>query len=1007
MNTRFGPRTTTHPLILKTLGVLFVLFLLAPAALAAGVFDGGGTDHPDETGTRYFDHGPVNSRYEPPFPSIVPEGQEASVHSYAIALTGPKPITDFSVNVNSGTAPLTVSFTDLSLNNPSGWAWYFGDETFTAPWTEVKGADWSGRYAHSSVAMPDGSIVLMGGNDGSLKNDVWRSMDNGTTWIQVNASAGWTQRWLHSSVAMPDGSIVLMGGYDGYFRNDVWRSTDNGATWIEVNASAGWTQRWLHSSVAMPDGSIVLMGGWDNTYNYKNDVWRSTDNGATWIEVNASAGWTPRDHHSSVAMPDGSIVLMGGYDGYFRNDVWRSTDNGATWIEVNASAGWTPRYFHSSVAMPDGSIVLMGGWDNTYNYKNDVWRSTDNGTTWIQVNASAGWTPRDSHSSVAMPDGSIVLMGGYSWGIRNDVWRSTDNGTTWIEVYACAGWTPRESHSSVAMPDGSIVLMGGLDGYFRNDVWRSTDNGATWIEVNASAGWTPRYFHSSVAMPDGSIVLMGGNDGYSYKNDVWRSTNNGATWTLVNVSAGWTQRWLHSSVAMPDGSIVLMGGYDNTSFKNDTWRSTDNGATWSEVNASAGWTVRGYHSSVAMPDGSIVLMGGFAGGFKNDVWRSMDNGASWIQMTASAGWAPRDRTGCVAMPDGSIVLMGGWNYSFWNDVWRSMDNGATWTQVNVNAGWTPRDSRSSVAMPDGSIVLMGGWDGGRKNDVWRLVPAGSSAQNPVHTYTTPGIYQVALQAYNAGGYTSMRKTGYITVMAPFPSDSSEDYPSSFTNTTGVSRTEIVNVGGGSAVTRAAMTGTGLGKNLVITAMPRSSLPATMAPPPTTVYQYLSITSSTITGVVSQITLDFSVPQSWLTEHGFTIGDIVMMHYVDGEWQTLDTLFVSQKSGYVYYRATTTGLSYFAIAYQKGGTTMGTGTPVPTTLAPAESPVTETPSSPVTISAEKTQTVAPAPVTAPVEGMPQTTVIVGIIGVIAIITGAFLVRRWWIRRQNPALFREYD
>ena len=132
----------------------------------------------------------------------------------------------------------------------------------------------------------------------------------------------------------------------------------------------------------------------------------------------------------------------------------------------------------------------------------------------------------------------------------------------------------------------------------------------------------------------------------------------------------------------------------------------------------------------------------------------------------------------------------------------------------------------------------------------------------------------------------------------------------------------------------------------------------------------------------------------------------MMQNVDGEWQMLDTLFVSQKSGYVYYRATTTGLSYFAIAYQKGGTTMGTGTPVPTTLAPAGTSVTETPL-PVTITAEKTQTVPPAPVTAPVEGMPLTTVIFGIIGAIAIITGAFLVRRWWIRRQNPALFREYD
>ena len=61
---------------------------------------------------------------------------------------------------------------------------------------------------------------------------------------------------------------------------------------------------------------------------------------------------------------------------------------------MNASAGWTARYGHSSVAMPDGSIVLMGGCDSS-GFKNDVWRSTDNGATWTQVNASAGWTARE------------------------------------------------------------------------------------------------------------------------------------------------------------------------------------------------------------------------------------------------------------------------------------------------------------------------------------------------------------------------------------------------------------------------------------------------------------------------------------------------------------------------------------------------------------------------------------------------------------------------------------
>jgi hypothetical protein len=337
---------------------------------------------------------------------------------------------------------------------------------------------------------------------------------------------------------------------------------------------------------------------------------------------------------------------------------------------------------------------------------------------WTQQTANAGWSARQDHSSVTMPDGSIVLMGGYgsSPNNKNDVWRSTDNGATWTQQTASAGWTARWSHTAVAMPDGSIVLMGGWGSNWMNDVWRSTDNGATWTQMTASAGWTARYGHSSVAMPDGSIILMGGNDGVN-KNDVWRSTDNGATWTQQTASAGWKVRYLHSSVAMPDGSIVLMGGYSSSGsvFYNDVWRSMDNGATWTQQTASAGWTARYSHSSVAMPDGSIVLMGGALGNMKNEVWRSTDNGA-------------------------------------------------TWTQVNAGAEWTARYMHRSVAMPDGSIVLMGGYDnGGITNDVWRFMPAGSSARNPSHTYTTPGTYPVALQASNTEGYTSTRKTGYITV----------------------------------------------------------------------------------------------------------------------------------------------------------------------------------------------------------------------------------------------------
>ena len=59
---------------------------------------------------------------------------------------------------------------------------------------------------------------------GAFTNDVWRSVDSGVTWTLINGNAGWSRRQSHTSVAMPDGSIILIGGVsDVAYTNDVWR----------------------------------------------------------------------------------------------------------------------------------------------------------------------------------------------------------------------------------------------------------------------------------------------------------------------------------------------------------------------------------------------------------------------------------------------------------------------------------------------------------------------------------------------------------------------------------------------------------------------------------------------------------------------------------------------------------------------------------------------------------------------------------------------------------------
>ncbi|MBN2394552.1 MAG: hypothetical protein JXR84_27725 [Anaerolineae bacterium] len=664
------------------------------------------------------------------------------------------PVANFSADPTSGSISLPVQFTDESTNDPTGWAWYFGDERFTGSWTQLTAsAPWSSRSNHTSVVLPDGNIVLMGGYDGDYRNDVWRSLDQGATWTQMTASAAWTPRYGHNTVALPDGSIVLMGGRGEDIRyNDVWRSTDQGATWTQIAFGARWSPRRYHTSVVLPDGDIVLMGGVGYNIALYNDVWCSTDQGATWTQMTASAAWSPRGNHSTVMLSDGSIMLIGGqrYNGVAFNDVWRSTDQGATWMQMTASAAWSPRSSHSSVVLPDDSIVLMGGYDN--GYRNDIWRSTDKGATWTQLTYIALWPGRCAHASVSLPDGSIVLMGGYDGSHHwNDVWRLETSGSTEqhpahtygpgvyqvaLQAYNTDGYSSmrRPGYINVSLADfmgNPTSGLAPLDVQFTDQsinnptgwAWYFGDEtfDEPWLQMNEGAAWSARHGHSSVTLPDGSIVLMSGYGG-GWKSDVWRSVDQGATWTQMTDSV--LTRSDFSSVALSDGSIVLMGGQSGSVSMSDVWRSTDQGATWTQMTALAEWQGRQWHSSVALPDGSIVLMGGrhesIEPAILNDVWRSTDQGATWTQMTANVATWPVGENTSVTLPDGSIVLI---NRRY---VWRSTDQGATWTQMSQDAGWTIRYGHTSVALPDGSIVLMGGNDGSYLNDVWRSTDQGAT-----------------------------------------------------------------------------------------------------------------------------------------------------------------------------------------------------------------------------------------------------------------------------------------
>ena len=334
-----------------------------------------------------------------------------------------------------------------------------------AAWTEVTAnAGWSARQGHRSVVFKNKMWVIGG-------SDVWFSVD-GTSWTRATSDAGWAARRNHSSIVF-ENKIWVLGGYDiinviqtDIFFNDVW-SSDNGISWTQAkpNNNAGWSRREHHSSVVF-DNKIWVLGGW-NRINIFGDVW-SSSNGINWTQVTAPTGWSNHVGHTSIVF-DNKIWVLGGNDGRnnYKNDVLFS-DDGIAWKQATASANWSTRHYHASTVF-DNKMWVLGGeigiLRNRTRY-NDVWFS-ENGTNWTQATASASWSARYAYTSVAF-DNNIWVLGGWEDGNNrlNDIWSSGINNNSFASATAL-NVVPNSANKPQSLSSHSAILPAGASDYYK------------------------------------------------------------------------------------------------------------------------------------------------------------------------------------------------------------------------------------------------------------------------------------------------------------------------------------------------------------------------------------------------------------------------------------------------------------------------------------------------------------------------------------------------------------
>jgi photosystem II stability/assembly factor-like uncharacterized protein len=186
---------------------------------------------------------------------------------------------------------------------------------------------------------------------------VFRSSDNGSTWNPTNTQ--WESAQAIAFAVSPTGSIFASTTRDispcpctvGLFR-----TTDNGNNWnrIAVDSLA-----WYIEAIGIhPLSGEIYASSWDKVY-------RSTNDGNSWALVLSNAPAI-----SAIAVTFTGVVLVAADSGV----VYRSSDHGGTWSQVVV----TTMPIHS-IIMTQGNHVLAAS-------DNGVFRSTNGGVTWTQLN---------------------------------------------------------------------------------------------------------------------------------------------------------------------------------------------------------------------------------------------------------------------------------------------------------------------------------------------------------------------------------------------------------------------------------------------------------------------------------------------------------------------------------------------------------------------------------------------------------------------------------------------
>jgi N-acetylneuraminic acid mutarotase len=563
-------------------------------------------------------------------------------------------------------------------------------------WHSVGSLDTS-RVGNTATLLSTGKVLVAGGfgSQGSPANFV--ELYDPASGVWTDAAPMNMFRADHTATLLQNGKVLVAGGFDAgvSYTNTAELYDPVAGTWTPTGPLA--QARTRHSATLLANGRVLIAGGTGPSGNLTSSEIYYPNSGLF-------SGTGPlnvtRSSHVAVRLTNGKVLAAGG----------RPTTS-AELFDPQTGA-WTftgsmnnVHYFgHTATLLRNGRVLVAGGTgpggspDETS--AAEIYRPST--STWISTTALP--VPRVSHTATLLPNGNVLVAGGYTG--------TTDADALHTQVYKVTSGTwefngdltePRHGHTATLMPDARVLIAGGR--------WINSTIGAEifiYPELAELAGagvmTAKRRFHTATALPNGKVLIAGGQN-ENFKALSITELFDPATGTFQPTGPLSVPRQRHTATLLPSGQVLVAGGSAGTTFYNTAELYDPVVGNWTPTGSLG--AAREGHTATLLADGRVLVVGG------NDAAGPLQSGE--LYKPSGAAWSPapgvpgaaRTRHTATLLRDNRVLVVGG-NTGF---ATAEVYDGKVWSPT----GPLPADhstGHSATLLPNGRVLVVGGVSGG-------------------------------------------------------------------------------------------------------------------------------------------------------------------------------------------------------------------------------------------------------------------------------------------------------